>query len=64
MFLLSGKIKGGLHGPSPDLSNLDRGDLRFTIDFRRVYATLVEELFRIDSKKLLGGSFDKLGLFT
>ena len=29
-----------------------------------IYATLVEELFRIDSKKLLGGSFDKLGLFT
>ncbi|HBO52172.1 MAG TPA: twin-arginine translocation pathway signal protein [Planctomycetes bacterium] len=64
LFLLSGKIKGGLHGPSPDLSNLDRGDLRFTIDFRRVYATLAEELFRIDSKKLLGGSFDRLGLFT
>jgi uncharacterized protein (DUF1501 family) len=64
MFLLSGKIKGCLRGPNPDLTNLDRGDLRFTIDFRRVYATLLEELFRIDSKKLLGGNFDKLGLFT
>ena len=64
MFLLSGKIKGGLQGPSPDLSSLDRGDLKFTIDFRQVYATLAEEVLRIDSKKLLGASFDRLELFT
>ena len=64
MFLLSGKIKGGLHGPNPDFSNLDRGDLQFTTDFRRVYATVLEEVFGMDPAALPGRKFEKLPLFA
>ena len=64
MFLLSGKIKGGLHGSTPDFSNLDRGDLRFTTDFRSVYATVLEEVFGMDPAALLGRKFEKLPLFA
>ena len=64
MFLLSGKTSGGLKGPNPNFTNLDRGDLRFTTDFRRVYATVLEELFSIDSTKLLGKTVEKLSLFS
>ena len=64
MFLLSGKAKGGLHGSNPDFTKLEGGDLQFTTDFRSVYATLLEELLKIDSRKLLGMSFEKLPLFS
>ena len=64
MFLLSGKAKGGLHGSNPDFTKLEGGDLQFTTDFRSVYATLLEEILKIDSRKLLGMSFEKLPLFS
>ncbi|TAH37005.1 MAG: DUF1501 domain-containing protein [Planctomycetota bacterium] len=33
-----GPVNGGLHGPPPDLENLDDGDVRATADFRSVFA--------------------------
>jgi len=33
-------VKGGLHGVYPSLSDLQDGDLRHTVDFRNVFATL------------------------
>jgi len=42
-FVLGGKVKGGLHGATPDLGKLDDGDLRFTTDYRRLYATIREK---------------------
>ena len=44
MFVVGPKVKGGLYGAYPSLSDLDQGDLKFTTDFRRVYATLLDQL--------------------
>jgi uncharacterized protein (DUF1501 family) len=44
MFIAGGKVKGGLHGAYPSLTDLDSGDLKYTTDFRRVYATLLDQL--------------------
>jgi len=33
------------------------------IDFRQVYATVLEEWFGLASQPVLGGTFEKLGLF-
>lgn len=41
-FLLGGAVKGGLHGPAPNLADLDGGDLRAAIDYRALYATVAE----------------------
>ena len=41
-FVMGGSVKGGLHGVYPSLSNLEDGDLRHTVDFRDVFATLAE----------------------
>jgi uncharacterized protein (DUF1501 family) len=41
-FLLGGEVLGGLYGEPPSLANLEQGGLRFTTDFRRLYATVVE----------------------
>lgn len=57
MFFLGGPARGGLFGRTPDLKNLIRGDLAHEVDFRSVYATVLDEWLRADSKKILGGVF-------
>ena len=58
MWVTGGKVKGGLHGKPPSLTDLDDGDLKYTTDFRRVYATLLERWLNADSTKVLGGKFE------
>lgn len=43
--LLGGRVAGGLYGEAPDLNRLDKNDLRFTTDYRRLYATVAEAWF-------------------
>jgi len=62
MFLVGGKVKGGLHGTYPSLTELDGGDLKYTTDFRRVYATLLDKWLAADSNAVLGGKFENLDL--
>lgn len=47
-------------GKIPALNDLDDGDLKFHTDFRRVYATLIEDWLGHDSEKSLGGKYEKL----
>jgi uncharacterized protein (DUF1501 family) len=58
MWISGGKVKGGLHGKAPSLTDLDDGDQKHTTDFRRVYATLLERWLNADSAKVLGAKFD------
>ncbi len=39
---LGGRVRGGLYGEQPTLTDLECGDLRYAVDFRRLYATVVE----------------------
>ncbi len=41
-FVMGGKVKGGLHGVYPSLTDLQDGDLKHTVDFRNVYSTLAQ----------------------
>ena len=50
-------------GKTPSLMDLEDGDLKVGIDFRRVYATVLEEWLGLPSNKVLGSTFDKLPLF-
>jgi uncharacterized protein (DUF1501 family) len=54
MFLLGSPVKGGLYGEQPSLSDLDNGDLKFTTDFRSVYATLLRDVLDADPQQVLG----------
>jgi uncharacterized protein (DUF1501 family) len=57
MFLLGSKLKGGLYGNSPSLIDLDaNGDLKFAIDFRQVYATLLQDWLGADAPTVLDGT--------
>jgi len=61
VFTFGGGLRGGTHGPVPDLEKLDRGDLIATADFRSVYADLLRWL-GADDEKVLGGRFEGAGL--
>jgi uncharacterized protein (DUF1501 family) len=60
LFLAGGKVTGGLVGTHPSLTDLDNGALRFQIDFRRVYATVLDRWLGVDSRTVLGASFEPL----
>jgi uncharacterized protein (DUF1501 family) len=55
-------VQGGPVGDHPKLDDLDSGDLRHTIDFRRVYATLLDQWLGVDSRAVLNGQFAHLPL--
>ena len=46
-FMLSGAIKGGIWGVHPDLGDLVEGDMKFTMDYRSVYASILSDWFKI-----------------
>jgi len=60
MLVLGGKVRGGLHGKHPSLADLDDGDLRHGIDFRSVYATILDDWIGAPSKQVLRGGFPRV----
>jgi uncharacterized protein (DUF1501 family) len=62
LLLIGDKIRPGLVGQYPSLVNLDNGDLKHHIDFRQVYATVLEDWFRMSQKKVFQKPFEKLKL--
>ncbi|HRF23843.1 MAG TPA: DUF1501 domain-containing protein, partial [Chitinophagaceae bacterium] len=55
MFLISGGLKQkGLINEMPNLSDLDEGDLKFKVDFKDVYATMLKKWLNADDKSILG----------
>ena len=64
MFLVGGGIKGGLYGEHPSLDVLDNGDVKYTVDFRSVYATVIEKWFGRPTTGIIAGSFPTLSLLA
>ena len=60
VFLAGGKVKGGLVGAHPSLTDLDEGALKHRIDFRQVYATALDRWLGYDSRLALGATFKTL----
>lgn len=52
MFIIGGNNKGAVLGKNPNLSDLDNGDLKYEIDFRSVYATLLKQKMNFDYTKI------------
>jgi uncharacterized protein (DUF1501 family) len=62
LFLCGAKVKGGLAGTYPSLEKLGEGDLVHTVDFRAVYATVLERWLGCDAEKVLGEKFKAMDL--
>ncbi len=60
LFILGTRVRGGIHGRQPPLDDLDGGDLRFQVDFRAVYATLLDRWLGADPVPVLGRSYELL----
>jgi uncharacterized protein (DUF1501 family) len=61
MFLISGGLKTkGLLNEMPDLNSLDEGDLRAQLDFKSVYATVLNKWLQADDIAILGKQYDYL----
>lgn len=60
MFVLGGSVKGGLYGAAPSLTKLEDGDIVHTVDFRKVYATLLDNWLRAPSEQILTRKFPPL----
>lgn len=63
MLLAGGKVNAGVIGEHPSLENLEDGNLKHSIDFRRVYASVLDQWLGIDSTRLLGAKYETLKLF-
>ncbi|MDB5040245.1 MAG: hypothetical protein JWN27_971 [Candidatus Eremiobacteraeota bacterium] len=60
LFVIGGGVKGGIYGDHPSLTDLDHGDLKFSTDFRSVYATVIERWLGRDPGPVLGGAYPSL----
>jgi len=60
LFFSGGLKRGGLLNELPDLANLDQGDLRYQVDFRQVYATVLKKWLGADDRAILGRPYDYL----
>lgn len=62
MFFISGGLKQkGLINPLPDLTRLEDGDLKYTVDFKNVYATILSNWLKTDDTTVLNKTYTKMG---
>jgi uncharacterized protein (DUF1501 family) len=60
VFLCGPRVRPGLIGTSPSLVDLDDADLKWSIDFRRIYVSLLEDWLGLPSRDAVGGAFERL----
>jgi uncharacterized protein (DUF1501 family) len=60
VFLAGPRVRPGVHGPNPNLRDLVDGDPRHAIDFRSVYATVLDQWLACPSAAVLGQRFEHL----
>ena len=61
VYVLGNRVKGGVYGADPNLTDLSGGNLKFKIDFRQIYATIIQDWLGGDPVAVLNGSFANLG---
>jgi len=65
VFVFGGKLKKpGIYNDAPDLTTLDNGDLKYQIDFRDVYATLLDKWLDVSNSQVLTKNFAGLDLIS
>ena len=60
MYLFGPMVNAGVYGEHPSLTDLDDGDLKYKIDFRSVYASILDGWMKAPSKEILEGTYKTL----
>ena len=60
LFVIGDRVNGGFYNELPSLNDLDKGDLKYNLDFRRVYASLLDDWLDVDSVRILKRKYDPL----
>src|ERR1700712_1179197 len=61
VFLMGGSLKTDkVLNEAPNLTDLDQGDLKYSVDFRQIYATLLRNWLGVNDEAILGRRFDGL----
>jgi uncharacterized protein (DUF1501 family) len=64
VFVAGNRVAGGFYGEQPSLTKLVQGDLAVVVDFRDVYASMLEDVLGVDAGKVLNNWSTKLNLIT
>ncbi len=64
VFLAGPGVRGGLFGTMPSLTDLDQGEPKMTLDFRRIYATVLDRWLKCPDDQVLGGPFEALPIVS
>ena len=65
LIVIGNPVQGGIYGEQPSLSDLDNaGNMRFKVDFRSVYGTILDKWLGADSQSILGAKYDNLGFLV
>lgn len=61
MFIFGGRLKKqGIYNAAPNLSDLESGDLKYQIDFRQVYGTILDKWLDVSNAQILNRKFNTL----
>lgn len=63
MFIVGDSVRGGIYGQAPSLTNLDDDNLKYNLDFRQVYANVLDGWLNVDSKLILDQQWGNLSIF-
>jgi uncharacterized protein (DUF1501 family) len=63
MFLVGGRVNAGIVGSHPSLTKLEDGNLKHAIDFRTVYAAVLDHWLGVDAVTVLGKGFPPAKVF-
>jgi uncharacterized protein (DUF1501 family) len=63
-FILGDHVKGGMYGEYPSLkpTDLTLGNLKYSVDFRSMYATVLDQWMHIESEPIVNGSFEEFAI--
>ncbi|MHB8864342.1 MAG: DUF1501 domain-containing protein [Pirellulaceae bacterium] len=64
VFLFGGRVKGGIYGKYPSLTDLDQDALKFQIDYRAVYATVLQSWLGLEAAPVLGAAYEPIDVIA
>jgi uncharacterized protein (DUF1501 family) len=63
-FILGDHVKGGMYGEYPSLKSdaLTLGNLKYNVDFRSAYASILDQWMKIESAPIVNGKFEEFAI--